>query len=150
MILVVTPMYNAMLLHELRASKGSTRAALLNEYERLGRPCKNRSIYNLVKEVEEELSASVDFMVETTVNRAGVKETYLKTGQSCVKLPEDAWQPQVFKEPKSNIPYISNGRASFRCISFFQESKGDDSKQGGASQPPTGPTGAAQNNFKAI
>ena len=137
-------------MNELRTSKGTMRASLLNEYERLKKPCQNRSIHTLVKEVEEELSASVDFVVETTHDRAGGKETYLKTGQTCIKLPEDTWQPQVHKEAKTGIPYISNGRAAFRCISFFQEQKGGEESQQERNTTLPALAAGASDNFKLV
>lgn len=106
----------------LRKSKGEIREDLVNCYEALGKPGKGKPLKVLVQEVEEEFSKNLEFSVQ----KVG-KTLWLHCRKDKVELPSDrAWKTKVFKEPKTEIPYVTDGQVSIRCLKFFQDVEGED------------------------
>ena len=99
-----------------RKSKGQIKQDLLNEYESVGKPCQGKSLEKIIDEVEDEFSRNLEFNIE----KAG-KLTQLSCGKKKVTLPEKSWKLQIFKEPETGIPFISDGRTSKRCLDFFKD-----------------------------
>ena len=74
--------------------------------------------------MEAEFSKNLEFKIF----KEG-KNTMLECGGKKVALPPTGskdWKTEIFKEPKSGIPFVSNGKNSKRCIEFFQEKEDDD------------------------
>ena len=119
----------------LRVTKKQTRTDLLSEYARLNKPGAGKSLKEVIRDVEVELSSNITFEVEEGKDKGGKVQLILKTGNQSVALPEDKkWKKQVFIEPKTNIPFVSDGSTSVHCIRFFQdEEKADDTE---APHPP--------------
>ena len=127
----------------LRISKGQTRTNLIAEYSRLKKPGANKSLHEVIKEVELEMSANVTFELEEVKTDKGKIELYIKTGKSSVKLPSDRkWNKQVYLDPKTNIPFVSDGKTSVHCIQFFQDDAAPTPEESKV-PPPTAPTQVA-------
>lgn len=126
----------------LRKTKGEIRKDLAAEYNALGRPGKGKSITELIAGVEVELSKNLEFRFEKAPGIS--KGYYLACGKDRVLLPaKNAWKTEIYKEPSTGIPFISDGRVSVRCVEFFQQSdikseknekteKNDEKKTSGA------------------
>ena len=104
-----------------RKQKGSIKQDLMYEYETLGRPGKGKALHDVIREVEQEQSKNLQFRVE---KKGG--SMWLHCGKESMELPQEKppWKPEVFLEPTTQIPFLSNGKTSVRCICFFQESEG--------------------------
>lgn len=99
-----------------RKKKGEIRADLILEYTNLGRPGSNKSLQEVIADVEADMSKNLDF----TLEKRG-KNFILKCGKNEVALdPTKAWKQQIFKEP-SGIPFVSDGKVSERCVNIFQK-----------------------------
>ncbi|CAK9047626.1 Uncharacterized protein SCF082_LOCUS26656 [Durusdinium trenchii] len=99
-----------------KKKKGEIRADLILEYTNLGRPGSNKSLQEVIADVEADMSKNLDF----TLEKRG-KNFILKCGKNEVALdPTKAWKQQIFKEP-SGIPFVSDGKVSERCVNIFQK-----------------------------
>lgn len=105
-----------------RKSKGEIKQDLMYEYENLGRPGKGKSVHDVIREVEQEQSKNLQFRVEKKQGSI----MWLHCGKESRELPQEKppWKTEVFLEPTTQIPFLSNGKKSVRCICFFQESEG--------------------------
>ena len=111
---------------------------MIAEYARLRKPGANKSLHEVISEVELEMSANVTFEVEEVKGDHGKNDLYLKTGKSSVKLPGDQkWNKQVYLDPKTSIPFVSDGKTSVHCIKFFQQSTPQSHEE--EHQPPAPP-----------
>ena len=73
--------------------------------------------------------------MEDGKDKEGKAQIILKTGNQSVALPGDKkWKKQVFIEPKTNIPFVSDGSTSVHCIRFFQDEE-NATKDGEVSHP---------------
>ena len=125
----------------LRISKGQTRTNLVSEYSRLGKPGANKSLLEVIKAVELEMSANVTFELEEIKTESGKIDLYLKTGKSSVRLPDQKWNKQVYLDPKTSIPFVSDGKTSVHCIQFFQQAPAQTPEvEMTAPAPPPPPT----------
>ena len=125
----------------LRISKGQTRTNLVSEYSRLGKPGASKSLHEVIKAVELEMSANVTFELEEVKTESGKIDLYLKTGKSSVRLPDQKWNKQVYLDPKTSIPFVSDGKTSVHCIQFFQQAPAQTPEvEMKAPPPPPTPT----------
>lgn len=113
----------------LRKEKGEIRKDLLNEYESLGRPGHGKTLHKVCSEVEDEFSKNLEFKVE----KVG-KIYWLHCGKKKVQLPDKPWKCEIFTEPTTNIPFISDGKTSTRCLHFFHEEEPKRATPGNPSQ----------------
>ena len=45
----------------------------------------------------------------------------LQCGDKSVALPKtNNWRPEIFLEPSTKIPFVSDGKVSKRCVVFFR------------------------------
>lgn len=103
----------------LRKSTGDIRDDLI---QLLRVPGKGKPLKVVAQEVEEELSKNLEFSVQ----KVG-KTCWLHCRKEKVALPSDkSWKLKVFKESKTEIPYVTAGKHSVRCVKFFQEKEGED------------------------
>ena len=64
--------------------------------------------------VEDEFSKNLDFSLE----HVG-KVIWIVCGKQRVALPENIkWKGEIFKEPSTGIPFVSDGKVSKRCVDF--------------------------------
>ena len=109
------------------------RKDLIDQYESLKRPGHNKTLQEIIHSVETELSKNLEFSIE----RAG-KRAFLVCGKKKVSLPNKPWKDQIFKDPKTGVPFVSDGKSSVHCVVFFQsaEANAADAAAPAASSKP--------------
>ena len=69
------------------------------------------------------MSKNLEFKLERNGQRM-----VLVCGKNKVELPQQSWKYQIFKEPTTQIPFVSTGKSSVRCICFFRDENEDGNK----------------------
>jgi len=96
----------------------------------LKRPGHNKTLPEIIHAVEIELSRNLEFSIE----RVG-KQQFLVCGKKKVSLPNKPWKDEIYKDPKTGVPFVSDGKSSVHCVVFFQSAEANSEAAAPASKP---------------
>ena len=119
----------------LRKSKGKMRRDLMTEYHNLGFPGRNRTMWEVIHQVEDKMSKNMDFIVGTS--ESGRQYVATKKASAWLPLlPKGKWAKDVLVD-EMGIPIISDASGmKHKCISFFRGGEGGGSVEASSSALP--------------